>query len=185
MGFAIAETLANMGAKITLIAGPVALSTSHRNIERVDVLSAEEMFEQAKKRFPETDGAIMSAAVADYKVKHSADKKIKRQEGTSLQIELSPNPDIAKYLGKIKQDNQLLIGFALETNNEFGNAYKKLIKKNLDFIVLNSLNDKGAGFGHNTNKITIIDKHNNIDKFELKSKKEVSLDIANKIVELT
>jgi phosphopantothenoylcysteine decarboxylase/phosphopantothenate--cysteine ligase len=184
MGYAIAETLANYGAKVYLISGPVNLSIKHANIERIDVLSALEMYEKATELFPKVDGAIMSAAVADYRVAEVADQKIKHQNQTNLSINLLENPDIAAALGVLKKEHQLLIGFALETNDELENAQKKLKKKQLDFIVLNSLNDKGAGFGHDTNKISIVESGNKITKYELKSKKDVSLDIVNRIIEL-
>jgi len=182
MGFAIAESLAEQGAKVILIAGPVSLKTQNANIQRIDVMSAEEMYQESIKYFPQCDMAFMAAAVADYTVKNTADKKIKRK-AQNLSLELSPNKDIAATLGKLKTNKQILVGFALETNNEIENAQKKIQKKNLDFIVLNSLQDKGAGFGYDTNKISIIDKHNKKIDFKLKSKKEVSLDIINKIIE--
>lgn len=182
MGFAIAETLAENGAKVTLISGPVNLEVSHPNIERIRVTSAEEMYKTTIQEFPKTDGAIMAAAVADYKPLIEADKKIKRTK-SDLSLQLQANPDIAATVGRLKTKKQITIGFALETNNELENAHKKLKKKNLDFIVLNSLKEKGAGFGHDTNKIIIIDKNNKIENFELKTKKKVSLDIVNKIIE--
>ena len=183
MGFAIAETLAEQGAKVFLISGPVSQKIQHANIQRIDVLSAEDMYQESIKQFSKCDIAVMAAAVADYKVKNTADKKIKRKS-EELSLDLTPNKDIAASLGKIKTNKQILVGFALETNNELENAQKKIQKKNLDFIVLNSLKDKGAGFGHDTNKISIIDTNNKKTEFELKSKKEVSLDIVNKIIEL-
>ena len=183
MGFAIAETLAEQGAKVFLISGPVSQKIQHANIQRIDVLSAEDMYQESIKQFSKCDIAVMAAAVADYKVKNTADKKIKRKS-EELSLDLTPNKDIAASLGKIKTNKQILVGFALETNNELENAQKKIQKKNLDFIVLNSLKDKGAGFGHDTNKISIIDANNKKSEFELKSKKEVSLDIVNKIIEL-
>ena len=183
MGFAIAESLAEAGAKVDLIAGPVAISIKHPNINRTDVMSGQEMYEACISIFPDCDGAIMSAAVADYTPSDFSDIKIKRKTN-NMSIALKANPDIAASLGEIKKDNQIFVGFALETNNEQENAEKKLKKKNFDFIVLNSLQEKGAGFKHDTNKITIIDKYNKIEKFELKSKKDVSLDIVNKIIKL-
>ncbi len=182
MGFALAECLAEQGAEVLLISGPVHLPTpKHPKIKRIDVLSADEMFQTAVKHFPEVDGGIMSAAVADYKPSCYSDKKIKRNND-DRSITLSANPDIAAYLGSIKKDNQILVGFALETNNEEDNAFLKLKKKHLDFIVLNSLNDKGAGFGHDTNKISIINQDNKKEVFELKTKKEVAFDIVNTII---
>lgn len=181
MGYAIAEELAEQGANIFLISGPTALDAIHKNIKRISVVSAQEMYNQSTSLFPSCDIAIMSAAVADFTPVISADQKVKRGKD-NWNIELKPTKDIAACLGSLKTDKQLLIGFALETQNEEENALSKLQRKNLDFIVLNSLNDEGAGFGHPTNKITIIDKQNKIDKFELKSKTKVAKDIANKIL---
>jgi phosphopantothenoylcysteine decarboxylase/phosphopantothenate--cysteine ligase len=182
MGFAIAEELANRGSEVILIAGPVSLKTKNKNIKRIDIVSAEEMNEQCIKYFPETNGAIMCAAVADFTPVVKSEKKVKRGKENFL-IELKPNPDIAAGLGEIKKEGQILAGFALETDNEEKNAILKLQKKNLDFIVLNSLNDKGAGFQSDTNKITIIDKYNKSFKFELKSKVEVAKDIIDHLIE--
>lgn len=184
MGYAIAESLAEFGAEVLLISGPVSLQAKHKNIRVQQITSAKEMQEKCLEAFPHYDGAIMSAAVADYRPTEYSNTKIKRKTDQS-QITLVANPDIAAQLGNTKKDHQLLIGFALETNNELENAQKKLVKKNLDFIILNSLNEKGAGFGYDTNKITIIGKGNNIEKFELKTKKKVSLDIVNKIITLS
>ncbi len=181
MGFAIAEELAYRGATVFLIAGPVSLSTQNKNIHRTNITSATEMNEQCLQIFPAVDGAVMCAAVADYAPVAMANEKIKRADG-NLTIELKPNPDIAASLGKIKTKNQLLVGFALETYNETNHASAKLKKKNLDFIVLNSLNDPGAGFQTETNKITIIDKHNNSVKFELKAKNKVAADIVDRMI---
>jgi phosphopantothenoylcysteine decarboxylase/phosphopantothenate--cysteine ligase len=183
MGFAIAEALAEQSAKVFLISGPVHIDIKHPNIELIKVLSAQEMYEQTLQIFPNTNGAIMSAAVADYSPLLESTKKIKRTN-SDLSLQLKPNPDIAASVGEIKKEKQILVGFALETDNELENAQLKLVKKNLDFIVLNSLKEDGAGFGHDTNKITIVDKNNKIEKFELKTKKEVSLDIINKIIEI-
>lgn len=180
MGYAIAEELANQGAEVELISGPVKIKTSHKNIRVTKVFSAQEMYENAIKIFPNCDAAIMNAAVADYTPKETTNQKIK-EKTNSIQLELIPTKDIALELGKMKKTNQILIGFALETNNEIENAKNKIQKKNLDFIVLNSLNDNGAGFNHDTNKITIIDKNNNIESFELKSKPEVAKDIVSKL----
>ncbi len=179
MGFALAEECAERGAEVILIAGPVSLKTQHSNIKRIDVESAEEMYEATTKEFPSVDAAILCAAVADYRPKTQADTKMKRTEGENLTLELVPNKDIAASLGKSKKDNQMLIGFALETNNEEQNALRKIEKKNLDYIVLNSLSDAGAGFQHDTNKISIIDKKGNKTDFELKDKKAVAKDIIN------
>ncbi len=180
MGFALAEELANQGAEVTLITGPVDIETSNFNIHRINVESAQEMHAVCLSNFPEMDAAIMCAAVADYRPKAVADKKIKRK-ADEMNIELEATTDIAAALGKLKTDNQLLVGFALETNNEEKNAVGKMAKKNLDFIVLNSLQDQGAGFGVDTNKITILSKDNNAQEFELKQKKEVAADIVEKL----
>ena len=179
MGFALAEECAERGAEVVLIAGPVSLKTTHSNIRRIDVESAEQMYQAATTEFMDSDAAILCAAVADYRPKEQADNKIKRQEGSSLTLELIPNKDIAASLGKTKKEGQTLIGFALETNNEEQNALDKIKKKNLDYIVLNSLNDNGAGFQHDTNKIAILNKNGLRTNFELKNKKEVAKDIIN------
>lgn len=176
MGFALAEQLAQRGAKVILVSGPVSLTINHPNITRVDVESASEMYDEAVKHFSSCDGAIMSAAVADFTPLDKADKKIKRGK-ENYKIELTPNKDIAAKLGSIKNEKQLLVGFALETDNEHANAVGKLNKKNLDFIVLNSLKDEGAGFGVDTNKIKIIDKNSNEKSYGLTSKKQVACDI--------
>lgn len=181
MGYAIAEELANRGAVVKLVSGPVAIQPVHANIQKIEVESALQMYDQCLLHFPATNGAIMCAAVADYRPAEQFMQKVKREKG-NLTIELMPNPDIAATLGQLKNENQLLAGFALETNNEFTNAFAKLSKKNLDFIVLNSLNDAGAGFQTNTNKITIIDKHNKTFNFELKSKQLVAVDIVDHLV---
>lgn len=182
MGFAIAEAAANAGAEVTLVAGPTHLSIDHPSIKRVNVKSGKEMFEAAEKTYSQTDINIFAAAVADYTPKTQANQKIKKADST-LQIELSKTVDIAKTLGAYKKEGQFNVGFALETNDELKNAQGKIESKNFDLIVLNSLQDSGAGFGHDTNKITIIDKANNIEHFELKTKKEVAQDIINSILE--
>lgn len=175
MGFAIAEEAAQRGAKVTLITGPVQLTTTHPNITRISVQSAQEMCDAALCIFPNMDGAILSAAVADFTPVKKYDQKIKEKQ--SLTIELKPNPDIAQELGKLKTNKQVVAGFALETNNEFAHAQKKLERKNFDFIVLNSLADKGAGFGYETNKVSIIKREGEVLHFDLKPKKEVAKDI--------
>ena len=180
MGFAIAKTAANLGAEVYLISGPSHQKIQHSLVERINVVSADEMYNAAHTYFEDVDIAILSAAVADYKPKNSAHQKIKKRD-TALQIELTPTKDILASLGAIKK-NQFLVGFALETNNELENAKGKLKRKNLDVIVLNSLQDKGAGFATDTNKITIIDKDLNEKSFELKSKVEVAKDIMNEII---
>ena len=169
------------GADVFLVSGPTHLITSHKNITRIDVTSASEMYHKCIKLFQETDGAVLSAAVADYTPANKSNIKIK-STSDKLSIELEATIDIAQELGRLKQQNQKLIGFALETNDEIDNARNKIKSKNFDFIVLNSLNDKGAGFSVDTNKITIIDNNNNIDNYELKTKKEVAKDIVNKLL---
>ncbi len=180
MGFALAETCAEQGAEVTLVSGPVMLQTNHPNIHRIDVESASEMYEAATKHFPKADITILCAAVADFTPKSTADKKIKRK-GDDLTIMLQPTQDIAAALGATKKKKQVLVGFALETDNELNNAKDKMKRKNFDFIVLNSLQDKGAGFRVDTNKVTIIDKHNGITAYDTKSKKEVAKDIIEAI----
>lgn len=180
MGFAIAKTAANLGAEVILIAGPSAETIQHSFVKRIDVKSAEEMYTQAHLYFKDTDIAILSAAVADYRPKNVAAQKIKKKDAT-IEIVLEKTKDILASLGEIKE-HQLLVGFALETNNEAENAKGKLKKKNLDLIVLNSLQDKGAGFATDTNKITIIDKDLSMQTFGLKSKDAVAEDIMNAIV---
>ncbi|ARV14726.1 bifunctional phosphopantothenoylcysteine decarboxylase/phosphopantothenate--cysteine ligase CoaBC [Polaribacter sp. SA4-12] len=180
MGFAIANAAANLGAEVYLISGPSNQQIKHSLVHRIDVVSADEMYNAAHLYYKDVDIAILSAAVADYKPKNIATQKIKKKDST-LEIELTPTKDILASLGEIKK-NQFLVGFALETNNELENAKSKLKHKNLDAIVLNSLQDKGAGFATDTNKITIIDKDLNEKSFELKSKVEVAKDIINEIV---
>jgi phosphopantothenoylcysteine decarboxylase/phosphopantothenate--cysteine ligase len=180
MGIALANEAAANGAEVFLVLGPTHLKPSHPNVNLIPVQSAVEMRDHAVKLFPQCEAAILAAAVADYRPIHFADQKIKKNE-TDLVIELTENPDIAKTLGQSKTNGQFLVGFALETQSEETNAKAKIKKKNFDFIVLNSLNDKGAGFGHDTNKISIIGKDNKIKKFELKSKTEVAVDIINEL----
>jgi len=180
MGFEIAKTAANLGAEVVLISGPSSQQIQHSFINRIDVTSAEEMYQAAHQYYKESDIAILSAAVADYKPKKSATQKIKKTTST-LEITLEPTKDILASLGALKKE-QFLVGFALETNNEVENATNKLKRKNLDLIVLNSLQDKGAGFATNTNKITVIDANMNQIPFDLKSKSEVAVDILNEIL---
>lgn len=177
MGFALAEECAARGAEVTLVAGPVQLKTTHPGINRIDVESCAEMYAAATEAFKTADCGILCAAVADFTPETTADTKIKR-EGDDLVLRLKPTYDIAAELGRMKQPHQCLIGFALETNDEQANAQGKLVRKNLDFIVLNSLNDKGAGFRHDTNKITIISKEE-VKEYPLKSKSEVAKDIVD------
>lgn len=181
MGFALAEECANRGAEVILVAGPVSLKVNHPNITRVDVESAEEMYNASIRVFPSVDTAILCAAVADFRPAEQYTEKVKR-EGDILNISLVPNKDIAASLGKMKKANQKLIGFALETNDEEANALKKIVKKNLDFIVLNSLNDSGAGFKYDTNKIAIINRNGERTDFALKTKKEVAFDIIEEVL---
>ena len=182
MGYALAECCAERGAEVTLISGPVSITAKHPNIRTISVESAEEMYQAATSEFASSDAAILCAAVADFTPETKAEQKIKREKD-DLIIKLKPTQDIATALGKLKKDNQVMVGFALETNDEVEHAKGKLERKNLDFIVLNSLNDKGAGFRHDTNKITIIDKENVIE-FPLKNKKEVATDIINHLAEI-
>ena len=182
MGFAIAEALADLGAEVNLVSGPTQQHTQHPGIHVVSVMSAEDMYVQCAALFPAAHITVLSAAVADYKPATVADQKIKKKDET-LTLELTKTRDIAASLGKLKHNGQLLVGFALETEHERDNAMKKLAAKNFDFIVLNSLNDKGAGFGHDTNKISIIDRQNTVHDFVLKTKKEVARDIVNTILE--
>jgi phosphopantothenoylcysteine decarboxylase/phosphopantothenate--cysteine ligase len=182
MGFAIAEQLAQQGATVTLITGPTHLSKDIKGVKVIAVNSADEMYEASVANFKEADISVLSAAVADYKPAKQADQKIKKKEET-LTLELVKTKDIAAELGKLKTNAQLIVGFALETENEQAHAEKKLASKNFDLIVLNSLNDKGAGFGHDTNKITIIDSNKKSKEFNLKSKKEVAQDIVTTIIE--
>ena len=177
MGFELANAAANLGAEVVLITGPTKESVSNSLIKVVPVTSAEDMYTSVHEHYKTVDVAICAAAVADYKPKNVATQKIKKKEST-FTIELEKTKDILASLGATKKE-QFLIGFALETNNEIENAKGKLKKKKLDFIVLNSLQDKGAGFGKPTNKITIIDKDESLTSFELKSKKEVAHDIIN------
>jgi phosphopantothenoylcysteine decarboxylase/phosphopantothenate--cysteine ligase len=179
MGFALAEECAYRGAEVILISGPVKLETIHPCIKRINVESAKEMYQAATSYFPEANVGILCAAVADYKPAHYLENKVKRQTGLLFSLDLTPNPDIAATLGKMKKENQILIGFALETENELASAKEKLQQKNLDFIVLNSLKDEGAGFQGDTNKVTIMDAKGNAASFALKSKREVATDIVN------
>lgn len=182
MGFAIAEELANRGARVTLVAGPVDLDINHPNITRINVRSAAQMFDAVNEKFAQADIAVMSAAVADYTPNDVSSVKIKKQNDESLTIELKKTKDILKHLGTIKKEKQVLVGFALETNNEEANALKKLKEKNADFIVLNSMQTPGAGFQHNTNQVTILKKDGSKLSFELKLKNEVATDIVNEII---
>jgi len=184
MGFALAKVCADNGAMVTLITGPVTEQITHPNIERIDVESADEMYRATMDIFPTSDAAILCAAVADYKPESTYDEKIKREASGEITMKLVPNKDIAAALGVMKKETQVLVGFALETNDEESNAMCKLRKKNLDFIVLNSLREEGAGFRCDTNKISIIDNNGTIEAFPLKTKSEVASDIVNKLATL-
>ncbi len=181
MGFALAEECAQRGAEVTLIAGPVSLATEHPNIKRIDVKSAHQMYEAAMENFPGSDAAILCAAVADFTPAQVSDTKIKRKG--DMTITLKPTEDIAAALGAIKRPDQRMVGFALETDHEADNAQGKLERKNLDFIVLNSLNDKGAGFGYDTNKVTLIDRKGS-QELPLQSKKNVAKAIIDRLAGL-
>lgn len=183
MGIALADEAAEYGADVELVLGPVNILPRNNCIKIIDVTTAESMTSECIARFPYCDIAILSAAVADFTPEVVKEKKIKK-DSSELLLRLKPTIDIAETLGKTKKPSQILIGFALETNNGVENAKEKLLRKNLDCIILNSLEERGAGFGHDTNKITIIDRYNNIDKFELKSKEEAAKDILNKIVSM-
>jgi phosphopantothenoylcysteine decarboxylase/phosphopantothenate--cysteine ligase len=180
MGFALAEEFAARGAEVKLISGPVAIAATHKNITVIKVVSALEMFNACVEIFPQVQVAVMAAAVADFTPVDVQSQKIKKPED-EFSIKMKKTPDILKELGKIKNKGQVLIGFALETNNEVENAKQKLDNKNLDLIVLNSLKDAGAGFGYATNKVTLIDKHQVIKELDLKLKTEVAKDIADKV----
>jgi phosphopantothenoylcysteine decarboxylase/phosphopantothenate--cysteine ligase len=176
MGIAIAEALSDQGAEVHLILGPSTVTCKNARVKVTKVRSAVQMYDATTSLFPTMDIAIMSAAVADYTPVHVTDQKIKKADG-ALQIELTKTKDILKHLGSIKSENQTLVGFALESQNEEAYALKKLSEKNADLIVMNSMNDQGAGFGHDTNKVTLYHKDGTILPYELKSKKEVALDI--------
>lgn len=182
MGYALAEVCAERGAEVTLVSGPVNLQAVHPNIRRVDVENAEEMYRASVEAFPQADAAILCAAVADFTPEVVAGTKIKREK-EDLVLRLKPTHDIAAELGRMKRDGQKLVGFALETNDELKHAQDKMARKNLDFIVLNSLNDKGAGFRCDTNKITIVEPQG-ATPYPLKNKQEVAADIIDKLVSL-
>ncbi len=184
MGYALADECASRGAEVTLVSGPVSIIPENPDVAVVSVESAREMLAECEQRFPHTDVAIMCAAVADYAPAEVADAKIKREHQDVPVIRLVKNPDIAKTLGQVKKDGQTLVGFALETDHEIENATEKLARKNLDMIVLNSMRDKGAGFGTDTNKIAIITPDGCRADFPLKSKADVAKDIVDKILSL-
>ena len=178
MGFALAEECARRGAEVILVAGPVNIQCSSLNVQRIDVESCQEMYDAATQAFPQCDAAILCAAVADYRPEQVAEQKIKREDpqASTLDLHLVANPDIAAQLGRMKREGQLLVGFALETNDEQANAHKKLEKKNLDFIVLNSLKNEGTCFRSDENQISIINRNGQLD-FEKKPKQQVAVDI--------
>lgn len=183
MGIALADEAAARGAEVTLILGPSFYRPQHPGVKTIAVQTADEMYEAALSHFPDSDVAILSAAVADYRPQDTANQKLKKIADT-LPIQLVKNPDIAAELGRLKTQKQLIVGFALETNDEIPNAQAKMEKKNFDFIVLNSLNDPGAGFVHDTNKISILHRNNKILHFELKSKTAVAADIIDEVATL-
>ena len=181
MGYHLAMQAVKMGAEVTLIMGPSDLKVENSNVLQINVKTAKDMQRSVKDHFEDADIAIFSAAVSDYKTENIASQKVKKSNG-SWDISLTKTNDILLEISQEKKENQILVGFALETENELENAKEKLINKNLDMIVLNSLNDKGAGFGYDSNKITIIEKDNKIEEFELKHKREVAKDIISKII---
>ena len=180
MGIALANTAAEYGAEVELVLGPVNRVPENKSVKIINVISAESMASECIARFPACDIAILAAAVADFSPEKVEERKIKRT-GNEIVLRLKPTRDIAETLGKMKKKSQILAGFALETNNETANATAKLVRKKLDIIILNSMQDKRAGFGYDTNRITIIDRNNIINKFELKSKEEAARDILDKI----
>ena len=179
MGFALAEECAARGALVTLVAGPVSLKTEHANIHRIDVTTAVEMHDAVMKSLPENDAIILCAAVADYRVENVADKKIKREKDAAPVLQLTPNPDIARAVGEAKREDQVSVGFALETDHELVNAQGKLERKKLNFIVMNSLRDKNAGFQVDTNKVTIFTDKGETIEGECKTKRAVAHDIVD------
>ena len=183
MGFELALNAANLGAEVILISGPSSENISHSSVNRIDVVSAEEMFDVVFEHYANVDIAIAAAAVADYTPVKVEINKIKKKEG-GLDIKLKATKDVLANMGELKE-SQFLVGFALETNDEVANAKSKLVRKNLDMIVLNSLRDKGAAFGGDTNKICIIDSSNNIQEYSLKSKEDVASDIFSQILKRT
>ncbi len=183
MGIALAENAAEYGADVELVLGPVNRLPQNKTIKIINVTSAESMADECIARFGSCNIAILAAAVADFTPEKVEVRKIKRTDDELL-LRLKPTKDIAGAIGKMKKKSQILAGFALETQNDIVSAIAKLQNKNLDIIIMNSMQDEGAGFGYDTNRITIIDKNNNIDKFELKSKEEAAKDILDKIVSM-
>jgi len=183
MGYALAAELACRGAEVILVSGPVNIEPPRNITKFIKINTASQMYDACVAEYPACDAAVMCAAVADYAPAAVAENKIKR-DGNSMFIELIPNKDIAKALGQMKRADQKLVGFALETENEVKNAQEKIKKKNFDFIVLNSLNDKGSGFGHDTNKIKIISRDGSETAYNLKLKTEVAKDIIDKLAQI-
>jgi phosphopantothenoylcysteine decarboxylase/phosphopantothenate--cysteine ligase len=184
MGFALAEVCAQRGADVQLITGPVSLKTIHPAIRCTQVESADEMYISTTQAFSDVDAAILCAAVADYRPEKKIEGKIKREKQQTIEVSFVRNPDIAQALGEMKRMDQVLAGFALEADNGVQNAMAKMKRKNLDMIVLNSIEDTGAGFGCDTNKVTIIDRKGQIEDFPLKDKKDVAKDIVLKLKNL-
>ncbi len=178
MGYAIAENCLNRGANVILVSGPTKLTLSHPNLKLIAIQSAEEMFTEVQKEWKDSTVGIFSAAVADYRPEVVADQKIKKKDDL-LTLTLVKNPDILSWAGANKKEKQVLVGFALETTNAIENGKEKLSRKNLDLIVVNTLEDEGAGFGHDTNKISIIDNHNKITRFELMTKSQTAIEIVD------
>jgi len=183
MGYAIADAFARMGAEVILVSGPTAIQTETSGVQRIDVTSAEEMYQACVEVIEDVSIAVFSAAVADFTPERKQSSKMKSSKAY-LSLQLIPTKDIAAEMGKLKRADQVFVGFALETENGIKHAEGKLKKKNFDLIVLNSLEDEGAGFGTETNKVTMIDKSGNIDKFELKLKSEVASDVVDKTLKL-
>ena len=183
MGFSLANVAANLGADVTLISGPTKFEVENENIKRIDIVSSDELFDACNKVAHQMDIVIMSAAVADFKVDKISNSKLKKDQGINLKF--VPTIDVLKTLALKKKEHQIFIGFALENENELENAMKKLVTKNLDLVILNSLKDEGAGFITDTNKISIIENGNKVINFELKSKNEVAVDIFNHILNMT
>ena len=183
MGFAIAEYCLNQGAKVTLICGPTAMNLKHENLTLIPLNTAVEMLDAVQSVWDNMDIGIFSAAVADYRPKNVVNEKIKKNDD-SLVIEFIKNPDVLAWAGSVKKEKQILVGFALETNDMLANSKAKLERKNLDLIVMNNLSDEGAGFAGDTNKISLFDNHNNLTNFELKSKSEVAKDIVEYLINL-
>lgn len=178
MGYAIAEALLNRGAKVVLVSGPTKLELTHPNLQKIDVISAEEMLFEVQKHWAESNSGVFCAAVADYRPLHKEDQKIKKKD-EEMTLTLVKNPDILAWAGQNKHQNQFLVGFALETNNAIEHAQNKIKNKNLDAIVVNTLENEGAGFGHDTNKIAIISKNLQLTDFPLKTKKELAKDLVD------